>query len=165
MKRYLFTFLLVLCCISLSAQKLELYADFVQTKESVIFEDGSTQKGYVRFISPDSLVWCYTYPVEMKVEFSGKSGNAFSDIKELITSIIKGDFDSKRKDFTVNSVPAEDGTSKITVTPRSQRARGIFKSMEILTQKDVRIANRIIICEQNGDITTIQFSNQKLNVE
>lgn len=165
MKRHLFISGLIICCVAVQAQNMKLSADFVQTKKSAIFVEETIQKGYMRFSSPDSLTWCYTYPTRMEVKMDGKSGNALAGIKDMIVSIVKGNFDSKQKDFTVKSEPAENGTTKVTVTPRSSRSRSIFKSMEIFTQKDVRIADRIVIYEQNEDITTIKFSNQKLNIE
>lgn len=165
MKRYLFTLGLIFCCLASQAQKMELYAEFVQTKQSAIFAEESLQKGYIRFSSPDSLTWCYTYPTQMKFEMAGKSNNAMAGIKDMIVSIVSGNLDSKQKEYTVKSQTADDGTTEITVTPRTSRGRSIFKSMEIFTQKDTRIADRIVICEQNEDITTIEFSNQRLNVE
>ena len=163
MKRLQFILLFISLVSEINAKSgLRLEADFTQTKESVIFDTPARQQGNMLFVAPDSLLWIYTSPTQMRLELTGKTNNPLGNLREMIYAVIGGEIDSRQKDFRIEKQYPDNNTCHISLFPKSGRARSMFNGMEIFTGKDERIADSIIIFEPNGDKTTITFSNQKL---
>ena len=132
-------------------------AQFVQQKQSPLFDAPQESAGVLTYRRPDYLRWEYTSPQVLVWELDGNKGNMSSQLKSMVMLIresIKGDFEKAKSSFDV----ATDGNT-ITLIPRKRELKNIFRSIRITLNPDTRIADKVEMTEAGGDVTTICFTN------
>ena len=132
-------------------------AQFVQTKQSQLFDAPQQSAGILTYRQPDYLRWEYTSPQPLVWELKGDKGNMSSQLKGMVMLIresIRGDFEKARTSFDVT----EEG-DMITLVPRKRELMKIFRSIRITLNPDTRIADFVELTEAGGDITTIRFTD------
>lgn len=132
-------------------------AQFVQQKQSPLFDAPQESKGVLTYRQPDYLRWEYTSPQVLVWEIEGNKGNMSSQLKSMVMLIresIKGDFDKARLSFEI----IEEGNT-IVLKPKKRELRNIFHSIRITLNPGTQIADRVEMTEASGDVTTIDFTN------
>lgn len=74
------------------------------------------------------------------------------------SALLSGDF-GHAEGFSVSR--REDGT--VVATPDSPELAAVFARMEVRFSKDGRLAEKVAMIEGGGDVTTIEFSQVKIN--
>ena len=154
-----------------------LSAQFTQEKKSALLTDKVVQKGKIYYRSPKQLRWEYTSPKAMSVIFSnGKvllktskgtvnnPNKALNEMGGLIISTINGGFLTDNANFKARYYK-NSKTAKILVvlTPISKKIKAYYSKMTITLDGKSHLAEKVTMHEVNGDVTTITFSDKKVN--
>lgn len=132
-------------------------AQFVQQKESPLFDAPQQSTGVLTYRQPDYLRWEYTSPQALAWELEGNKGNMTPQLKSMVMLIresIHGDFSKAQSSFDVQT----EGNI-VTLTPRKRELRNIFRSIRITLNPATQIADEVVMTEAGGDITTIRFTH------
>ncbi|MBR4564847.1 MAG: outer membrane lipoprotein carrier protein LolA [Paludibacteraceae bacterium] len=132
-------------------------AQFVQQKQSPLFEVPQESVGVLTYHHPDYLRWEYTSPQPLVWELNGNKGNMSSQLKSIVKLIresIKGDFEKAKSSFDVT----EDGNTIILI-PQKSELKNIFRSIRITLNPSTLIADKVEMSEAEGDVTIIYFTN------
>ena len=132
-------------------------AQFVQTKQSPLFDAPQQSTGTLTYRQPDYLRWEYLSPQPLVWELKGDKGNMSSQLKGMVMLIresIQGDFDKAKTSFDVS----EEGNT-ITLVPKKREMKKIFRSIRITLNPATRIADLVELTEAGGDVTTIRFTD------
>lgn len=134
-------------------------AQFVQTKQSPLFDAPQESAGVLTYRQPGYLRWEYTSPQPLVWELNGDKGNMSSQLKGMVMLIresIQGDFEKAKTSFEVTT----EGNT-ITLIPKKRELKKIFRSIRITLNPYTRIADRVEMIEAGGDVTVIRFTDVK----
>lgn len=166
--------------VSMVHQKLKtLSANFVQEKESSLFTEKVTQKGKFCYQAPMQLRWEYTSPKAMILifnkegmtiksgeEISKKNDKMIGEVESMIISILDGKNFNNEKDFTINYYFDKKTNHPIVqLIPKNKKIKASFKKIRIVLNNKNHLADQVILEEASGDVTTITFSDKKINGE
>ena len=157
-------------------QLTSLTANFTQEKASALFTEDVVQKGKMLYKSPKQLRWEYTSPKAMTVIFSGgkvmlktDKGTAtnpnkmLSEMGNMIINTINGTFLKDNPDFNARYYKDKSGSVTAVLTPVNKRIKGYYKNITITLNGSSLLAEKVVLNEVNGDVTTISFSEKKTN--
>ena len=157
-------------------QLTSLSANFTQEKTSSLFTDKVVQKGKLMYKSPKQLRWEYTSPKAMTVIFSngkvllktdkGTTANPnkmLGEMGNMIINTINGTFLKDNPDFTARYYKDKSGNITAVLTPVNKRIKTYYKNITITLNGSSRLAEKVVLTEVNGDVTTISFSDKKTN--
>lgn len=157
-----------------------LKTDFIQEKELALFEDKLVLKGRIYLQKPNKIAWHVDEPVRYSVlitdklirqwdaetnkvqEVSLAKNPVFQSVLGQMTVWFSGEYASLLKDYDIRVV----GKKPVTVEcfPKDKSISGkIIKHITLVFREDQTYLQQIIILEQNGDMTTINFLNTVLN--
>lgn len=154
-----------------------LSAQFTQEKKSALLTDKVVQKGKLCYRSPKQLRWEYTSPKAMSVIFSngkvllktakGTVNNPNKMLNEmggLIISTINGSFLTDNANFKARYYKnGKTGKILVVLTPVSKKIKTYYSKMTITLDGKTHLAEKVTMHEVNGDVTTITFSEKKVN--
>lgn len=155
-----------------------LSAQFTQEKKSTLLADKVVQKGKLYYRSPKQLRWEYTSPKAMSVIFSnGKvllktskgtvsnSNKALNEMGGLIINTINGGFLTDNGNFKARYYKnSKTGKILVVLTPVSKKIKAYYSKMTITLDGKTHLAEKVAMHEVNGDVTTITFTDKKVNV-
>ena len=157
-------------------QLTSLSANFTQEKTSSLFTDKMVQKGKLNYKSPKQLRWEYTSPKAMTVIFSngkvllktekGTTSNPnkmLGEMGNMIINTINGNFLKENSDFSTRYYKTKGGQYAVVLTPVNKRIKAYYKSISITLSSSTFLADKVMLTEANGDVTTITFSDKKTN--
>lgn len=157
-------------------QLTSLSASFIQEKTSSLFTDKMVQKGKLNYKSPKQLRWEYTSPKAMTVIFSngkvllktekGTTSNPnkmLGEMGNMIINTINGNFLKENSDFSTRYYKTKGGQYAVVLTPVNKRIKAYYKSISITLSSSTFLADKVMLTEANGDVTTITFSDKKTN--
>ena len=157
-------------------QLTSLSAKFTQEKTSSLFTDKMVQKGKLNYKSPKQLRWEYTSPKAMTVIFSngkvllktekGTTSNPnkmLGEMGNMIINTINGNFLKENSDFSTRYYKTKGGQYAVVLTPVNKRIKAYYKSISITLSSSTFLADKVMLTEANGDVTTITFSDKKTN--
>lgn len=157
-------------------QLTSLSANFTQEKSSSLFTDKVVQKGKLNYKSPKQLRWEYTSPKAMTVIFSngkvllktekGTTSNPnkmLGEMGNMIINTINGSFLKENSDFSTRYYKNKGGQYVVVLTPVNKKIKTYYKSISITLSNSTFLADKVVLTEVNGDITTITFSDKKAN--
>jgi outer membrane lipoprotein-sorting protein len=137
-------------------------SDFVQSKISSLIEGEVVQRGKFSYTYPDQIIWEYTYPNKLKINFNDKSNKMAAQLRGVIVNTINGSNLTDNKNFKPSYYKNQDGSLEVVLKPINKRLRSMYKSITISLDKQTDIAKHISFAEVNGDMTDIKFTNQEV---
>lgn len=159
-------------------QMTSLSAQFTQRKSSTLFTEDAVQKGKLNYKSPKMLRWEYTSPKAMTVIFAnGKvmlktdkgtvqnPNKMLNEMGTMIISTINGSFLNDASNFSARYYKnSKSGAITVVLTPVNKRIKAYYPKMTISLDAKTLLADKVVMQEVNGDITTITFSDKKTNL-
>lgn len=164
--------------ISAAHQKLKtLSADFIQEKTSTLFIDKVVQKGKFYFKAPKQLRWEYTSPKAFTLIFNDKktsiitekgvtnnSNKLLNELGNMIISTINGSNLCDENNFKISFYKNEkSGHFTAVLLPINKRIKENYTKISVVMNGKSHLAEKVILVEKNGDITTISFTNTKID--
>lgn len=154
-----------------------LSANFTQEKTSALFTDKVVQKGTLNYKSPKQLRWEYTSPKAMTVIFSngkvllknGKStttnpNKMLNEMGNMIINTINGSFLQENTAFKTRYYKNKSGQVVAVLTPSNKKIQNYYKTIVITLNSSTHLADKVVLNENNGDTTTILFTDKKTNI-
>lgn len=155
-----------------------LSADFTQEKTSSLFTDKVMQKG--RFFykkSGQQLRWEYKSPKPMTLLFNedqvtlltdkgpiSNPNKMLNELGKMIINTINGGNMTVNTNFKINYLKnSQDGSYTAVLTPVNKKIKANYSSIRVILNGKSYLAEKVILNENNGDVTTITFSNMKVN--
>ena len=161
-----------------SASMQTMQCRFVQSKTMAMLTEPSVSEGRMYFSSPDRLRWEYVtpYPFALVVNgerivkvtdgkaevLEGNSGRMYQGIVGMIMGSASGKklFDTSAFDVVL----FDDGTFwKAEMTPKRRDMKRMFSQLVFHFDKNTQVISRVEFLGTNGDITSIQFEEVRLN--
>lgn len=157
-----------------------LATDFVQTKEMALFKDQLVLKGRIYLKNPSQLAWHVDNPLRYSVlitdklirqwdeetddvqEVSLEKNPIFRNVLSQLTVWFSGDYGELLNSNTVRIL----GESPLTlefIPKENNPGKNIIDHVSITFRDDRKYLEQIRIQEKGGDITTILFSDTRLN--
>lgn len=157
-----------------------LKTDFTQEKEMAMFKDKLVLKGRIYLEKPNKVAWHVDSPLRYSVlitdklirqwdedtnqvqEISLTKNPIFQNVLNQLTVWFSGDYSSLIEDNAVRIVKHDP--LEIEFLPLEKNiTKKVIKSITITFRDDQKYLRQIRILEQSGDITTIHFTNTRLN--
>lgn len=158
-----------------------MQCDFTQTRKSSMLKNEAVSKGKM-YYSGKKLKWAYTTPNKyaMVVVDNGKSqevflqskdgsktmdgqgSQLFKSIARLVMNGVTGAALSENGEFTVEMYTQGD-VWVAKLTPKKDKMKKMFAYMRLYISTDRKYVNKVELHEANDDVTTIVFTNMKLN--
>ena len=161
-----------------SASMQTMQCRFVQSKTMAMLTEPSVSEGRMYFSSPDRLRWEYVtpYPFALVVNgerivkvtdgkaevLEGNSGRMYQGIVGMIMGSASGKklFDTSAFDVVLY----DDGAFwKAEMTPKRRDMKRMFSQLVFHFDKNTQVISRVEFLGTNGDITSIQFEEVRLN--
>lgn len=151
---------------------------FVQSKTMAMLTEPSVSEGRMYFSSPDRLRWEYVTPYPFALVVNGErivkvtdgkaevlEGNA-GRMYQGIVSMIMGSASGKKLFDTsaFDVVLYDDGAFwKAEMTPKRRDMKRMFSQLAFHFDKKTQSISRVEFLGTNGDVTSIQFEEVRLN--
>ena len=155
-----------------------LSAAFTQEKSSSMLAEKVVQKGTLHYKAPAKMRWAYTSPEAMAIVFcdgkavlQNKNGSSapnkmVGELGSMIVNAVNGQFLKDNTSFS-SSYYRQTGSGDVTVKlkPLNKRMKLYYKEITLVLDKKDCLARKIVLAEASGDVTTIDFSDKKVNVQ
>jgi outer membrane lipoprotein-sorting protein len=109
-------------------------------------------------------VQCYTFTEGAWKRLNNPAVTAVGQVLRQIGRWIQGDFDSDRKMFDIDVVPADNYAGCIRLTPRNEALAKYIQRVEVYVEKapEYRVT-RVVIRESEVDLTDMRFRQELRN--
>lgn len=166
--------------LSESKKTTSLQCNFVQEKKSTLFSEKAISKGIMLYKAPNALRWEYLSPNKIAlilnenevffINESGEVSNSNKVLKQLgtlIISTINGEALNDTKKFKAEYFKDNKNNKLLLIklTPVPTRLKDMFASIRIVIDTTDYLASKIMMEETSGDVTTITFSEKKVNIK
>lgn len=157
-------------------QMKALSANFTQEKSSELFTEKVVQKGKLCYEAPSKLRWEYMSPKEMtllvndgktsiKSAKGGASNKMLNELGNMIISTFNGSNLNDNKNFDIQFFKNEETKAYIAeLKPLNKKLQANYSSIRVIMNGKNYLAEKVILNESNGDVTTIIFSSMRTNV-
>ena len=151
-------------------------ADFIQRKQSLLFDEPLVSKGLFYYENPDKIRWEQLTPSanyfilnkEEVIQFDGKSvkksaglNMQMSIFRQFILSTVDGSIlndPSFEKSFQ-----SKNGKMHISLVPLDKRMAKRLVKIELTFDEKTLLLDQLKMYESREDFTEISFTNQKIN--
>jgi outer membrane lipoprotein-sorting protein len=155
-----------------------LSADFTQEKTSSLFTDKVIQKGRLFYKKSGQLLrWEYKSPKPLTLIFNDDQVTLLTDkgpvsnpnkmlneLGKMIINTINGGNMTVNTNFKISYLKnSQDGSYTAVLTPVNKKIKANYSSIRVILNGKSHLAEKVILNENNGDVTTITFSNMKVN--
>ena len=154
-----------------------LSANFTQEKTSTLFTEKVVQKGVFCYQSPKQLRWEYKSPKALTLLFDDTKVTLLTDkgainnpnkmlneMGKMIINTINGTNMSDNDNFAISYLKnSQDGSYIAVLIPMNKKIKANYSSIKVILNGKDYLAEKVILNESNGDVTTIIFSNKKVN--
>ncbi|MDR2823784.1 MAG: outer membrane lipoprotein carrier protein LolA [Prevotellaceae bacterium] len=163
-----------------AASKMQsLVCNFTQTREMPILNEKIVSTGKMYYRAENMLRWEYSSPYNALI-INGKkmamktgegttavsSGMAylFRGISDVMLNGISGKnlTDKKRFDITIYIT---ENAFEVVLTPKQAQMKKAFAEISIVFNAKTCLADKVIMKEASGSVTTIQLADKQLNTE
>jgi outer membrane lipoprotein carrier protein len=157
-----------------------LKTDFVQEKKMAMFKEKMVMKGRIYLQKPNKIAWHVDSPIRYSVlitdklirqwdadtdkvqEISLAKNPIFQNVLNQMNVWFSGNYGSMLDTNTVTVLKADPLV--IEFLPKEGNvAKKIIRNITITFRADQKYLQQIRILENSGDVTTIRFTNTKLN--
>ncbi|OFY83312.1 MAG: hypothetical protein A3F72_20135 [Bacteroidetes bacterium RIFCSPLOWO2_12_FULL_35_15] len=152
-------------------------SDFTQVKDLSMLSEKITSKGHFYFQKKNNLRWEYTSPYKYIIvinqdkifikdenklkKYDMNSNKVFKEINDIMISCVNGDILKSNK-FKI-SFFENDTYYKLELIPAMKGMKESLKKINMYFDKNVTSVVKLEMLEPSDDITTLDFSNKKLN--
>ena len=154
-----------------------LSANFTQEKSSTLFTEKVIQKGVFCYQSPKQLRWEDKSPKALTLLFDDTKVTILTDkgavnnpnkmlneLGKMIINTINGTNMSDNSNFDISYAKnTQDGNYIAILKPINKKIKANYNSIKVVLNGKDYLAEKVIMNESNGDVTTIIFSNKKVN--
>lgn len=156
-----------------------IQCDFTQVRQSTMLKDKQTSKGQM-FFAGKNLKWAYTSPNKYALivkddgqqvliqqdgktrKAEGQSGQLFKGIAQIVMNSVTGAALTNSSDFSVEMY-TQANTWVAKLTPKQAKLKKMFSAIYLYFNDKHNAVYKVEMKEASGDVTTITFSNVKLN--
>ena len=162
---------------NMSKQTNSIESDFTQVKNLSMLSEKITSKGHFWFQKQNNLRWEYSEPYKYSIvinkdkilikdegkakKYDMNSNKVFKEINDIMISCVNGNILSSNK-FKIKYFE-NDAFFKLELTPNAKGMKESLKQINMYFDKSVTSVVKLDMIEPGDDITTIDFSNKKLN--
>ncbi len=165
-----------------TSQARTIFTRFVQERHLSLFNEPLRSEGFLCFQKPGHIRWETTAPYKSILVSDGSGvaqfewadekwkkldlglGDALQNIVSQIASVMDGRFASDQRSYTATVTNAADAIV-ITLVPKNESMRKMMAAIEVHLAADLKGTRRVVLRENGGDYTDIQFSEQIVNQE
>ena len=162
---------------SMSKATSSIQSDFVQEKNLSLLSEKVVSKGHLVFKKDNLLRWEYTSPSKYLIvinkekitikdekkttKYDMNSNKVFKEINDIMLSCVQGTIFRSNKFKTAYF--ENDKFYKLELIPLDKNMKDTFKKINLFFDKSVTSVAKMEMVESNEDLTSIDFSNKKLN--
>jgi outer membrane lipoprotein-sorting protein len=165
-----------------TGQARTVFTRFVQERHLSLFNEPLHSEGFLCFQKPGSIRWETTSPYKSILVSDGSGvaqfewteeqwrkldlglGDALQNVVSQIAGVMNGQFASDKRSYTATVTNVAD-EFVITLIPQTETMRKMMAAIEVHLAADLKGTRRVILRENGGDFTDIQFSEQVVNLE
>jgi outer membrane lipoprotein-sorting protein len=159
-----------------------VFTHFVQERHLSLFNEPLRSEGYLCFEQPGRLRWEVTQPYKSILVSDGSRvaqfewmdnrwkkldiglAAALQNVVSQIAGVMRGQYAREGREYAVNLTSTGKGLV-LTLTPRDEKMRQMIEAIEVHLAPDLKATRQIILRENNGDFTDIQFDGQVVNLK
>jgi outer membrane lipoprotein-sorting protein len=162
----------------MSKETNSIESDFVQVKELSMLAEKVTSKGRFSFVRKNNLRWEYQQPYKYAIvinqdkilikdedrkvkKYDMSSNKVFAEINDIMISCVNGEILRSGK-FAINYFENEK-VYKIELVPYNKAMKESLKKIRMYFDKNVTSVSKLEMVENGDDVTTIDFTNKKIN--
>jgi outer membrane lipoprotein-sorting protein len=162
---------------SMSKTTTSIEADFIQEKNLSMLSEKITSKGHFVFKKENLLRWEYASPSKYLIvinkdkiiikdekkttKYDMNSNKVFKEINDIMLSCVQGTIFKSNK-FKTSYFESDKGY-KLELIPQVKNMKETFKKINLYFDKTVTSVSKMEMVESNEDITSLDFTNKKLN--
>lgn len=162
---------------SMSKTTTSIESDFVQEKNLNMLSEKIISKGHFIFKKDNLLRWEYNSPTKYLIvinkdkimikdekkttKYDMNSNRVFKEINDIMLSCVQGTIFKSNKFKTAYF--EGDKYYKLELVPQAKNMKETFKKINLFFDKSVTSVAKMEMVEVSEDVTTIDFSNKKLN--
>jgi outer membrane lipoprotein-sorting protein len=159
-----------------------VFTRFVQERHLSLFNEPLRSEGFLCFQKPGRIRWETTVPYKSILLSDGSGlaqfewtdekwrkldlglGDALQNVVSQIAGVMDGGYASNRSGYAA-SVTNNADEMVITLIPQNETVRKMMAAIEVHLTADLKQTRRVVLRENGGDYTDIQFSEQFVNLE
>lgn len=162
---------------SMSKATTSIESDFIQEKNLSMLSEKIISKGHFVFKKENLLRWEYSSPSKYLIvinkdkviikdekrttNYDMKSNKVFKEINDIMLSCVQGTI-FKSNEFKTSYYENEK-FYKLELIPQVKNMKETFKKINLYFDKNVTSVAKMEMIERNEDLTSIDFTNKKLN--
>lgn len=162
---------------SMSKTTTSIESDFVQEKNLSMLSEKIISKGHFIFKKDNLLRWEYNSPTKYLIvinkdkimikdekkttKYDMNNNKVFKEINDIMLSCVQGTIFKSNKFKTAYF--EGDKYYKLELVPQAKNMKETFKKINLFFDKSVTSVAKMEMVEVSEDVTTIDFSNKKLN--
>ena len=164
------------------AKAQTVFTRFVQERHLSLFDEPLRSEGFLCFQKPGRIRWETTVPYKSILVSDGSGvaqfewtdekwkkldlglGDALQNVVSQIAGVMDGRFASDRHGYSA-SVTNRGDEFVITLVPQNETMRKMMAAIEVHLAADLKATRRVVLRENGGDYTDIQFSEQVVNFD
>ena len=152
-------------------------SDFVQVKHMKMLNDKVNSKGKFYFKKEDKIRIEYTSPFQYLLVMNGgqimvrdenktnkintRNSKTMQSVNKVMMDCMRGTV-FNNKDFSVKAFESK-GQYLLQMTPINASMKGLFAKIEVYLQKTDNTVSKLVMSENGGDYTDMNFTNKKIN--
>jgi len=162
---------------SMSKATNSIESDFTQEKNLSMLSEKIISKGHFVFKKENLLRWEYSSPSKYLIvinkdkvvikdekkttKYDMNSNKVFKEINDIMLSCVQGTIFKSNKFKTAYF--ESDKFYKLELIPQAKNMKESFKKINLYFDKSVTSVSKMEMIEGNDDLTSLDFSNKKLN--
>lgn len=162
---------------SMSKATVSIESDFIQEKNLSMLSEKIISKGHFVFKKENLLRWEYSSPSKYLIvinkekvvikdekkttKYDMNSNKVFKEINDIMLSCVQGTIFKSNKFKT--SYYENEKFYKLELIPQVKNMKETFKKINLYFDKNVTSVAKMEMIESNEDLTSIDFTNKKLN--
>jgi outer membrane lipoprotein-sorting protein len=162
---------------NMSKTTSSIESDFIQEKNLSMLSEKVTSKGHFIFKKDNLLRWEYSSPSKYLIvinkdkviikdekkttRYDMNSNKVFKEINDIMLSCVQGTIFKSQK-FKTHYFENEK-FFKLELIPQVKTMKETFKKINLYFDKNVTSVAKMEMIENNDDLTSLDFSNKKLN--
>ena len=162
---------------SMSKTTNSIESDFTQEKNLSMLSEKIISKGHFVFKKENLLRWEYSSPSKYLIvinkdkvvikdekkttKYDMNSNKVFKEINDIMLSCVQGTIFKSNKFKTAYF--ESDKFYKLELIPQAKNMKESFKKINLYFDKSVTSVSKMEMIEGNDDLTSLDFSNKKLN--
>ncbi len=162
---------------NMSKATTSIEADFTQEKNLSMLSEKIVSKGHFAFKKDNLLRWEYNAPTKYLIvinkekimirdekktgKYDMSRNKVFKEINDIMIACVQGTIFKSNKFKTVYY--ENETFYKLELLPQTKNMKDTFKKINLYFDKTVASVAKMEMVESNDDLTSLDFSNKKLN--